>query len=159
MITDEFPHISCSSAVALATGTRAFQEKIMEQELNKEFKARQILMFKHDRLGGNEYNCTMPFVRKMGAEGTDIRAIKPLDFARNEPTRIVDHGDHWVMRMKRLQKQHYRPETFLFPVRLPDQNKSTRKVADDACNELLEIGVQVLLINETDRIVAFAQSA
>lgn len=136
-----------------------FQEKIMEQDLNKVFKARQIIMFKQERLGGNEYHCTMPFVRKMGTEGTDILAIKPLDFARNEPTRIVDHGDHWVARIKRLQKQHYRPETFLFPVRLPDQNRSTRKVADDACNELLDIGVQVLLINETDRIVAFAQSA
>lgn len=63
------------------------------------------------------------------------------------------------MRMKRLQKQHYRRETFLFPVRLPDQNRNTRKVADDACNELRDIGVQVLLINETDRIVVFAQSA
>lgn len=136
-----------------------FQEKIMTRRLLETFKANQVTMFKPDRLGGDDYHVTMPFVRHMGTEATDVRAIKPLDFAKDDTTRILDHGDHWVARMKRLQAQHYQPEAFLFPVRLPAQEKRTRKAAENACAELRDLGANILLFGETDRIIAFAQSA
>lgn len=136
-----------------------FQEKIMERHLNEIFRARQMGMFKPARLGDEEYHINMPFVRRIGDTNADIRAIKPLDFAKDETTRILDHGDHWFARLRRLREKNYRPEAFLFPVRMPAQEKKTRKAADDACNELRGLGAEIVLFGETDRIMEFAKSA
>jgi len=136
-----------------------FQEKIMEKRLNDIFRAHQMGMFTPARLGDDEYHINMPFVRRMGEHNAEVRAIKPLDFAKDETTRILDHGDHWLARMRRLREKDYRPEAFLFPVRIPAQDKKTRKAADAACNELRELGVEIVLFGETERIMMFAKSA
>ena len=135
-----------------------FQERIMERRLTEVLRARQVVAFKPEQLGDDEYHIKLPFVRHVGTGARDVRAIKPLDFAKQETTRILDHGDHWVARVKRLKAMAYRPDAFLFPVRMPAQDKKIRHAADAACAELQELGVEIVLFGELDRIVAFAQA-
>ena len=63
-----------------------------------------------------------------------------------------------MARVRRLKEKAYQPEAFLFPVRMPAQDKKTRYAADAACAELQDLGVEIVLFGEVDRILAFAEA-
>lgn len=135
-----------------------YQENVMVRRLATTFRAKDILDYKPERLGNDIYHVALPFVRHLGDGQTAVRAIKPLDLAKSEPTRIIEHGDRWAARIRHLQKMDYDPAAFLFPVKMPGDAKKV-KAAEQICDVLRDTGVRIIPFRETERIVEFAASA
>ncbi len=135
-----------------------FQETIMARRLAQNFRAKHIMEYKSEKLGDDNYQVSIPFVRHMGDEKTAIRAIKPLDLAKRDPTRIIEHGDRWLARVGHLRKMNYDPAAFLFPVKMPAESKQLR-AAEGIREELEATGVKIISFRDTDRIVEFAAVA
>jgi len=51
------------------------------------------------------------------------KAIKPLDLDKKDPTAVIDHGDVWIQRVRRLKSINCMPEKFIFAVRYPKDDK------------------------------------
>jgi hypothetical protein len=136
-----------------------YQENVMAKRLAKTFRATDILGFEEQRLGDDLYHVTIPLVRRLGDELTAVRAIKPLDLAKREPTRIIEHGDRWLARIEHLRRMQYDPAAFLFPVQMPPCEQRKTRAAEQVCELLDAAGVRVVPAGETERIVDFAASA
>lgn len=132
-----------------------YQEVVMARRLADAFKARAVGGYQQEKLGDDLYHVTLPFVRHVGMAKTDVRAIKPLDLAKREPTRIIEHGDRWLARMRRLHEMHYNPTAFLFPVHMPTGRKMVA-AAEQVLAALHDLRVEAVPFRETDRIVHFA---
>lgn len=135
-----------------------YHEKIMAKRLANTFRVEHILNYCPERLGDDDYHVLIPFVRRHGDAAVDIRAIKPIDLAKDETTRIIEHGDRWLARVRHLQQQNFRPADFLFPVKLPAKDKKTR-IAEQICGELQNLGTKIVLFGETEKIIEFARGA
>ncbi len=132
-----------------------YQETVMANRLADTLRARDIQGYHQEKLGDDLYHVTLPFVRHTGDGPANLRAIKPLDLAKKEPTRIIEHGDRWVARMRRLGEMHYDPAAFLFPVSMPTERRKTA-AADQVLADLNELKVEIIPFRETDRIIRFA---
>ncbi len=79
-----------------------------------------------------------------GAEIVD-RAIKPLFLGQNNPTKIIEHGDTWIQKVRRLNQFKLAPETLVFPVKSPADKNSEHYENDKLIiNDLREEGVHVI---------------
>jgi hypothetical protein len=85
------------------------------------------------RLGDDMFHLTLPFVHL--ENGLAIKAVKPLDLDRKEPTAVFEHGDLWVQRVRRLAERHHVPQRMIFTVRLPERG-TARTAADDVIADL-----------------------
>ena len=132
-----------------------YQEVVMARRLADAFKAREVTGYQPEKLGTDLYHVTLPLVRHMSQSRTDVRAIKPLDLAKREPTRILEHGDRWLARMRRLGEMDYKPNAFLFPVHMPTGRQRVA-AAEQVLAALHELRVEAVPYRETDRIVRFA---
>ncbi|MEZ5387554.1 MAG: DUF3037 domain-containing protein [Prosthecobacter sp.] len=61
------------------------------------------------------------------AKPVPARVIKPLDFDKDDPTAIIDHGDAWMTRIRRLQDMDMNPERFIFAVNQPRRGNTGSK--------------------------------
>jgi len=134
-----------------------YQETLMTRGLTGTFKTANIRHYQAQRCGNDDYHVILPFVHEV--EGKARRAIKPLDLAKKEPTRITEHGDQWFMRVRRLNDMQRLPDDMLFVVRVPKE-KETKcfDACNRVCNELQEAGTIIIPYAEKDRIVEFAKA-
>lgn len=92
-------------------------------------------------------HATFPFAYTPEGASVPLRAIKPLHLGHDSPTRIFDHGDHWLQKVRRLRQFQCLPERVIFPVQLPgrdsDLSEERTEVAhlllDDFRNEGIEV--------------------
>ncbi len=108
-------------------------------------------------LGTEEYLVPFAFAHMTG-EGRADRALRPLNFDLATPTDIYNHGDEWITRLKRLERQGFRPDRILFALRAPDDGEALRQKAfEEIRRELLDQGYETPGEQEADRIVEFAR--
>lgn len=108
-------------------------------------------------LGTEEYMVPFAFAHMTGDHRAD-RALRPLNFDLATPTEIYNHGDEWITRLKRLERQGYRPERSLFALRPPRENDGLRKKAfDEIRGELITAGFEAPTEEDAARIVEFAR--
>lgn len=136
-----------------------YQENVMAKRYARTLRARDVLGYDEQRLGDDLYHVTIPLVKRIGADPTDVRGIKPLDLAKREPTRIIEHGDHWLARIKHLRGMKYDPAAFMFPVRMPPHELRKTKAAERVCRELEAAGVRVVTQPDDDTVIRFATVA
>ncbi len=134
-----------------------YHEKVMTQRLAKFFEEHHVVGYTERKLGDEDYHVTMPFVYGDTNKRDGIRAVKPLDLARVDSTRIIEHGDRWVLRVKRLQEKDYNPERFLFTVRSPRAEPQKQKHAADICQRLRELRAHVVTNTDKDQILSFVR--
>jgi hypothetical protein len=99
-----------------------YQEALMQRQLGQ-FLGRHHLrkLYRSGRMVGNEqFHVLMPFVHERNARV--VKALKPLDLDRKEPTDVYQHGDQWLTALKRLREFGHAPDHMVFPVRLPQLN-------------------------------------
>lgn len=85
------------------------------------------------------------------------RVIKPLDLDKDDPTAIIEHGDAWMTRLRRLQDMKMHPERFIFAVNRPGRSNSDLKDATEEVVAGLEnAGGIVVNAYDTDRLVKVA---
>jgi len=142
--------------------TTEYQEIVMARRLGDLLQANDLIKhFRRNALVGNDlFHTKFAFVsERLEPGGVPLRAIKPLDLDRDEPTKIYDHGDAWIQRVKRLRQMGQAPERMLFTVRLPEGDDLKVQAAAAIRTELT--GQDVIVATEADEqeFLDFARSA
>lgn len=95
-------------------------------------------------VGPEAYHARFPFAYRKGPEEPVLRAIKPLHLAGPSPVQILEHGDAWLQKIRRLRHFGEAPALLVFPLAYPaDQAtphyENARLVADDLAREGVEV--------------------
>ncbi|MFC0267088.1 DUF3037 domain-containing protein [Kushneria aurantia] len=80
-------------------------------------------------LGDELHQVRLPLVWQV--EGRPRQAIKPISFRLKDSSAIIDKGDRWLMRMKRLVESDQAPLDTVFVSQQPDDNQPVLKRAYD----------------------------
>ncbi len=134
-----------------------YQEEIMRKRVVEVLRAHQLLVrFKQGvRVGNEEYGFRWPFVTEPRI-GFFEKAIKPLNLAQEDSTKIYDHGELWVNRVRRLRKLNLAPRQILFTVNEPPQTSRRHAAFVEVFNELEAEGTRVVRATEEPVIIDFA---
>lgn len=114
-------------------------------------------VFRRERnVGTEKYRVRMPIVSETpGRNGSPQRAIKPLDLNREHPTAIIDHGDAWTQRLRRLREVDSLPERMIVAVALPEDG-AFLEAARQIQRDLTEVGAKVVGAADEKAILALA---
>lgn len=134
-----------------------YQETLMAERMKDLFKEKNILRYRPERVGTDEYHVILPFVDRKAEEARPQRALKPLHLNQSETTDILNHGDAWRNRMDRLERINCLPRHLLFAVQCPPQADQKRfNAAQEICELLLKQGAEVTPFENQDRVTRFA---
>ncbi len=138
--------------------TREYQESVMEKGLRKWLhEARIGGRFHRAELGDDTYRVAFPFVEEN--DNHPAKAIKPLYLAYADPSRIIDHGGQWVLRVTQLRKRGRLPHAVLFAVQGPVADGRKLQAYEETIDDLMQAGITVLPYTDKDRILGFAADA
>lgn len=126
--------------------------------------------YKSARVGTADYHIMLPFVAVEGhtprqhdenslgvLEQPPLKAIKPLDLDRCEPSEITQRGDEWVVRIRRLQALAQQPRHWLFVIREPQGTTRARQAADAVRRDLEQHQVLTATALDTPALIDFAR--
>ncbi|WP_285275264.1 DUF3037 domain-containing protein [Halopseudomonas bauzanensis] len=111
--------------------SKEYEEKILERQLGNLLASANIKQrYKEEKLGNTDYSVKFPFV--LLHQDRAVQALKPLHLAHDEPGKILEHGDAWVARVKRLQRAKKLAQDTLFIASAPPagHHKLTRAYED-----------------------------
>jgi len=136
-----------------------YQEEVMRKRVFKMLEDHKLISrFKQrQRVGNEEYRVSFPFVTEPRI-GLIDKAIKPLNLAQNDSSKIFDHGEQWVNRVKRLQKIKAAPREILFTVNEPPVGSRMHSAFDEVCAELQAQGARILPAADEVAIIRFAKA-
>ena len=134
-----------------------YQEEIMRKRVLEVLRTHKLLgKFKQEvRVGNEEYGFKLPFVTEPRI-GFFERAIKPLNLSQDDSTKIYDHGEMWVNRIKRLQRMNLAPRDLLFTVNEPPTASRRHGAFSEVVAELEAQGTKVVRATDEKVIVDFA---
>lgn len=137
-----------------------YQEEIMQRRVATTLRKHRLgAHFRDAKVGNEDYHVHFPFVFQPRI-GLFARAIKPLNLAQDQSTKIYDHGEMWVNRIRRLQRIGTVPAQMLFPVHRPASGETRRLAAcAEICKELGTLGVVVVAEEDEGAVLAFAREA
>ena len=135
--------------------TKEYRETVMEKGMRQLFFSHQLgERFHRTKVGDDQFNVTFPFVELQNEHPTKI--IKPLNLAQADPTKILEHGNKWEFRIRKLKQRHDLPEKVLFAVDGPDDGGKRANACQEAIKMLNETGVDVLPYKDRTEILNFA---
>lgn len=123
--------------------------------------------WKDEVVGNDVYHARFPFTyapQKRDEQGEEVdggsakilRAIKPLFLGHNDSTKLIEHGDAWTQKVRRLNQFNLSPEALIFPVQLPaDPNAEQFEHANLVMNDLRREGVHVIEEMKIERFKPF----
>jgi hypothetical protein len=124
---------------------KEYQEKVLERQLGTLLASSSLRQhYKEQRLGNQEYDVRFPFV--ILANQVAEQAIKPIYFGQAEPSKILEHGDAWLSKVKRLNTANKLARDTLFIAEPPTPGKlKLLKAYEEVTNALAELdGVRVI---------------
>lgn len=133
-----------------------YQEEIMTRRLQGLFRRNAVVGYRTELLGDDTYKFRVPFVKGELTDLKRLRAIKPLNLTQTDTTRIIDHGDLWLKRTRRLMELNVEPDRLLIPVKLPTEKKRA-DVAAEVCKQFKDLGVRIVEFGRHDDILGFAK--
>ncbi len=130
--------------------TKKYQEELLEKGVRELLDRIHVgKFFEKTKVGDENYHVTFPFVYRKNDRPDKI--IKPLHLAHAEPTRIYEHGDAWIHRIKRLKDKYLDPKRVLFALSGPDEEGNRLTAYSDIERELQAIGVNTVpYVNQSD---------
>lgn len=135
--------------------TREYKETVMERGLRKLlFQARLVERFERVDIGDEEYHVAFPFVEQV--DDQPLKAIKPLHLAQEQPTKIIEHGGQWIIRVRQLRKRALLPDQVLFAVQGPKTNDARERAFEDIVDDLRREHVIVTPFANKEDILSFA---
>lgn len=135
-----------------------YEEKKMTRDLKKLLHADRLdrLYREAPWVGTDVYHVGVPLAfTPKGAELPE-KAIKPLNLAQSTPTKVYTRGDEWIAKVRRLQRIESLPGAFLFVVKKPE-DPECHAAANEICDGLEQLGVQVVEIKDEKAILKFAR--
>ena len=137
--------------------TKEYHEEVLNKGVaNILARASLKSYFDAEVVGDDTVSVRFPFVNR-GQNGPTL-AIKPLHLAKDEPSKIIDHGGHWVDRIRRLKKHQLIPQGVLFAIESPTEGRQLR-AANEIIDDLRQLGTLVTDFNDEDAILSFANMA
>lgn len=137
---------------------KEYQEAEMTRRLQQVFRHAQVTGYRDGWLGDERYSVSFPLIRTSENDDHAFRAIKPLDLAKKDSTSIIEHGDVWLAKLGHMQKMKYDLDRVLFAVQMPHDEPLNVEAAAEMVSNIQAKGAQVSLIDESDRITAFASA-
>jgi hypothetical protein len=136
---------------------REYQEMVMTNRLRKLFVETKLNEFyrEHGSLGRDDYEVSVPFIYRRADRV--LRAIKPLNLNQESTTKVADHGDMWVSRMRRLKALDALPELMIFPVREPTEGTKRKAAARGIVKELKNYGAAVVPFEAPETVISLAR--
>lgn len=137
------------------------KEDTLVSELRKRFQSYSELknIFKNEEIGGELTKFRMPLVAK--ADGKILCAVKPLAFNQNEPSKMLEHCDSWVSRIKRAVRENVlNNKNVLFPIYHSNNLKKAEQKAIDEIKFTLDNN-KIFHLNSDDEqsIIDFAKNS
>jgi hypothetical protein len=128
-----------------------YQETVMRERLTCLLRDWRLARYYdlNKKVGDDDFHVVMPFVHYNA--DVAVKAIKPLDLNKTEPSDIYHHGGAWVKNMERLKSRKLLPTAVVFTVRFPETGKQLR-AAMDICDELRQLGVEPVDFNNPSRL-------
>jgi hypothetical protein len=137
---------------------KEYQETIMTNHLRSLFvREGNARMFRPQTLGNELYSVHFPFV--LLEEDKPRKAIKPLDLNKENSTRIIEHGDLWLNRVRRLREIGRLPEEMLFTVEQPGKAGPRQDAAREIIDRLEQLDTQVVPFRDDTAVLEFAKVA
>lgn len=112
--------------------------------------------FHRTNIGDDEFNVTFPFVELQ--DGHPTKVIKPLNLAQSETTKILEHGNKWKFRIRRLRQRSAVPKKILFAVEGLEEPGQRAIACHEATRMLRDTGAVVLPYRDQTEILEFAGS-
>ena len=138
--------------------TKEYQEAVLEKGVKTLLEKEDLAKRYHRRkVRDNLYSVTFPFVEEKNEKA--VRIIKPLFLGQADSTQIIEHGDHWKLKIQQLRKRHLLHGPILFPIKGPDETnpKDNRLEAfEETKRNLVESGIDLVLHSDHRTIVEFA---
>ncbi len=137
---------------------KEYQETFMTNHLRSLFlREGRSRMFRQVAVGNELYTVNLPFV--LMDEDKPRKAIKPLDLNKETSTRIIEHGDLWLNRVKRLREIGRLPEEMLFTVEQPGKGGTRHDAAREIISRLEELQTRVVPFRDDRAVLEFARVA
>ncbi len=139
--------------------TRERKEAALESEVRRWlFQADLGQRFHQAEIGDDEYHARFPFVEQVSER--PVKVIKPLYLGQSEPSRIIDHGGVWALKLDELRHRGKLPRRVLFPVEGPGEGDDRLDHAFRRAVERLEgAGAMVASRDDRERLLNFAGAA
>lgn len=136
--------------------TREYQEQVLERAVRRLLHSVDLSgRFVPSVVGNDEYHTRFPFVEL--ADGTPLKAIKPLHLTHSDAARIIDHGGQWAVRVGALRKRGLLPKEVLFAIDADGEADTPRGRAQlDVIDHLRQLDVRVAPLAEPQQIITFA---
>ncbi|MCZ7024328.1 hypothetical protein, partial [Salmonella enterica] len=77
--------------------------------------------YSEQKLGNADYPVKFPFVLMSGAE--PVQALKPIHLGHDESSKIIEHGDAWISKIRRLNAAGQLAKDTLFIAGPPEEGK------------------------------------
>ena len=138
---------------------KEYREEVMEKILRADLRNNvRTARFTKKQLMG-EYNTAinMPFVANVQ---NFLKVIKPLAFDHDKPINLLEHGEKWINRVKRLLNlQTVEPQNMLFAIESPTKNKNDdlQDAFDVVEKGMRELEVNILPFDDKKAIYQFAK--
>lgn len=121
------------------------EQRLTQQVGNYLKRLRLKKLWKEQSVGNDAYHARFPFTYTPAGEQQIERAIKPLFLAQDTPTKIIEHGDMWLQKVRRLNQFDLKPKVLIFPVEYPvDENAQGYEYAHVVVKDLIDEGVEVI---------------
>ena len=133
-------------------------ERLIERRVQQMLRAASLAShYQKMDIGNENYHARFPFVR-LDENDRPERAIKPLNLAQDDATKLFDHGWEWVGRVRKLRAANLLPPFVLFAAERPDNDFGARAAAYAEVKEELErYEVRVASAGEEKLILEFAK--
>ncbi len=121
------------------------EEKRLTDDVRRQLREWKVAKtWKEAVIGPEAYHARFPFAYRDEPEAPVQRAIKPLHLAGPSPVQILEHGDTWLQKIRRLRHFREAPEVLIFPLAFPERPETphyenARLVADDLQSEGVEV--------------------
>ena len=137
---------------------REYQETLITYHLKKLFmRTGTAAYYRSESVRNEKYSVTIPFVYRR--DHVALKAIKPLDLNKDTSTKIYEHGDQWINRVRRLLEIDKLPHQLLFAVRSPESPGTRADAAHEIEVELARLETKVLPIRDEFEVIEFAKVA
>lgn len=134
-----------------------YQERVMADRYWEALQAFPLWHFRRNReVGTDRYHIRLPLTSdRVGGNGSPLSAIKPLDLNRKNPSAVIQHGDAWTQRLRRLREVDALPERMIFAVSRPNQGRCL-EAAREIEHELEKAGAVVLAAGDEQKVLELA---
>ncbi|AAN54205.1 DUF3037 domain-containing protein [Shewanella oneidensis] len=138
--------------------TPEYREQVMVKSLRSGLRKHVIGMHYVQKQLAGDLNTAINMPLVAAVDGY-FKVIKPLAFDQTKPISLLEHGEKWIGRVKRLlNNETVQPQNMLFTVEQPPKNRSDLKaVYLEVEREMENLGVQVLPFAEKQAIYEFAR--